>query len=85
MANFSLGNRAEALEDFKCACLAHPFHIHSLNNVGTCYALNGDRENAIKAYRKALTLSHGFQDALENLNLLLARQGTGQKPAEIHD
>ncbi len=73
MAHFSRGNKVEALEDFKRACLAHPFHIHSINNIGTCYALNGDRENAIKAYRKALTLSHGFQDALDNLNLLLAR------------
>jgi tetratricopeptide (TPR) repeat protein len=85
MANFSLGHRAEALEDFKRACLAHPYHVHSINNLGTCYALKGDSENAIKAYRKALPLPQGFQDALENLNLLLARQSTGQELADIYD
>ncbi|MBN1832241.1 MAG: O-antigen ligase family protein [Deltaproteobacteria bacterium] len=85
MAHFSLGHRVEALEDFKRACLAHPYHIHSINNIGTLYALNGDTENAIKAYRRALTLSHGFQDALENLDLLLARQVMGREPAETYD
>lgn len=85
MAHFSLGHREEALEDFKQACLAHPYHLHSINNVGTCYALNGDNENAIRAYKEALTLSPRFQDARENLDLLLARHGMGQEPAGIYD
>jgi hypothetical protein len=85
MANFSLGHEEEALQDFRKACLAHPFHMHSLNNVGTCYALRGDDQIAVRAYRKALTLSGGFQDALENLNILLARQDTGQDQTDIHE
>ena len=85
MAGFSLGHEEEALEDFKEASLAHPFHIHSLNNVGTCYALMGDNEDAVRAYRKALAISPGFQVAMQNLNLVLTRQDMGQDLTGIHD
>jgi tetratricopeptide (TPR) repeat protein len=85
MANLSLGRIEEALEDFKRACLAHPYHIHSIHNLGTCYALNGDHENAIKAYRKVLAISPGFRDAQENLDLLLVPHGTEQELTGIYD
>jgi len=67
IANFSLGNTAEALEDFKKAYRIHPYHIHVLNNLGTCYALSGDYQTASKYYKKAIAISPGFIEAVDNL------------------
>jgi len=67
IADFSLGNTAEALEDFKKAYRIHPYHIHVLNNLGTCHALSGDYETARKYYKKAIAISPGFREAADNL------------------
>jgi O-antigen ligase len=67
VANFSLGRMSAALDDFKNAYQVHPYHIHVLNNLGTCYALSGDNEKAAEFYRKALAVSPQFRDAIVNL------------------
>jgi len=67
IANFSLGKTAEALEDFKKAYRIHPYHIHVLNNLGTCHALSGDYQTASKYYKKAIGISPGFIEAVDNL------------------
>ena len=56
MANFQLGHREKALEDFKKAYEHHPNHIHVLNNLGTCYALLKQPEKA----RRILSKSIGY-------------------------
>ncbi len=66
-ANFLLNNIPQALEDFKEAYKAHPYHIHVLNNLGTCYEMGDDHDKAIFYYKKALTISPEFEDALINL------------------
>jgi tetratricopeptide (TPR) repeat protein len=70
MANFLLGHRAQALDDFKKAYAHHPNHIHVLNNLGTCYALLQHPEKAIEFYLKALEISPGFERCLINLRTL---------------
>jgi hypothetical protein len=70
MANFFLGHRAQALDDFKKAYAHHPNHTHVLNNIGTCYALLQHPEKAIKFYRKALEISPGFERCSINLRKL---------------
>ncbi len=67
IADFSLGRTEEALEDFKKACQIHPYHIHVLNNLGTCHALSGDYKTAAKYYEKAIAISPGFKEAADNL------------------
>jgi len=67
IADFSLGRILPALDDFKKAYQAHPYHIHVLNNLGTCYALSGDNEKAAEFYHKALAVSPQFKEAIVNL------------------
>lgn len=66
-ANFLLNNVPEALEDFKKAYKAHPYHIHLLNNLATCYEMTGNHNQAIRHYNKALKIYPEFEDALINL------------------
>ncbi len=77
LAEFSLGNTGKALEDFKKAYVIHPYHIHVLNNLGTCHALNGDHENAVICYQKALAIFPEFHEARRNLNRITSRRETG--------
>ncbi len=67
MANFSRGNIPAALNDFKAAYQIHPNHIHVLNNLGTCYALSGDYDQARAFYGKALAIAPQFEEAHNNL------------------
>ncbi|MCD4664432.1 MAG: O-antigen ligase family protein [Bacteroidales bacterium] len=66
-ANFMLNNANKALYDFRQAYKIHPNHLHVLNNLGTCYELNGNREPAKKLYLKALKISPYFEESLLNL------------------
>ncbi|HHC25606.1 MAG TPA: hypothetical protein ENK58_09420 [Desulfobacterales bacterium] len=67
VANFSMGNIGEALEDFKMAYKIHPNHIHVLHNTGTCYALSGDYVKAAEFYQKTLVIFPQFEESLDNL------------------
>ncbi|MDM8541066.1 O-antigen ligase family protein [Desulfococcaceae bacterium HSG9] len=67
IARFSLNRIEPALHDFKTAVAVHPYHIHALNNLATCYALTGDYQKAVLYYEKALTIAPRFKDALTNL------------------
>jgi len=66
-ANFLMNNNTQALEDFKQAYKAHPYHIHVLNNLGTCYEIACDHDNAVFYYKKALQMLPEFEEALINL------------------
>ena len=66
-ANFTQNNMLQALEDYKQAYKANPYHIHVLNDLGSCYETVNDHENAIFYYKKAIGLFPQFDKALINL------------------
>jgi O-antigen ligase len=67
VANFSLGNQKQAFLDYTRAAAYHPWHLHVINDLGTCYSLQGDRSHAIECFSKALSISPFFEPALINL------------------
>jgi O-antigen ligase len=74
-ANFLLNNKQEALYDFKKAYKAHPYHIHVLNNLASCYELAGNHDEAICYYKKALKIFPQFEEALINLGATYHNSG----------
>ena len=70
VAYFGLNKTKKSFENFKAAHNIHPYHIHVLNNLATCYELEGDHENAILYYQQALKISPTFEDALINLSIV---------------
>jgi O-antigen ligase len=74
-ANFMLNNLQQALEDYKKAYDAHPYHIHVLNNLATCYELEGNHDEAINYYKQALLIFPQFEDALINLGAAYFNSG----------
>ena len=75
VANFSKNNTAIAFEDFKSAYAIHPYHIHVLNNLATCYEMSGDHSTAIEFYNKALAISPRFEESLLNLTAVYFNLG----------
>lgn len=75
-ASFYLGNTQEAFESFKEAEKVNPNHVMLLNDLGTCYNLNGDTKTAVQYYLKALKLQPKFHDA--TLNLAIVYYNTGK-------
>jgi hypothetical protein len=67
MANFSLGRIEEARSDFLKAHADHPYHIHVLNNLGTCDAKLLNFDTAVDYYQRALSISPRFEQAILNL------------------
>jgi len=74
-ANFLMGRIEQALGDYRRAHEDHPFHFHVLNNLGTCYELTGNRNEAIRCYKEALRVFPRFDDALANLVAVYLRDG----------
>jgi O-antigen ligase/lipoprotein NlpI len=74
-ANFNLGNQNEAFKDFKSAYEINPYHIHILNNLGTCYELNKDHNAAIEYFNKALAINPTLEDAILNLSAAYFNSG----------
>lgn len=69
-AEFLLGNVRTALSDFIVAYETSPYHLHILNNLGTCYELTGEHEKAITIYNKAITLYPKFNETIINLAII---------------
>ena len=67
LANYNMNKIQDAFSDFKEAYKINPYHIHVLNNLGTCYALQQNNEEAIKLYKKSLQIAPNFTDASLNL------------------
>jgi tetratricopeptide (TPR) repeat protein len=66
-AHFLMNNIPQAFVDYKKAYKAHPYHIHVLNNLATCYEMQGKHDEAIEYYNKALKIHPKFEEALINL------------------
>jgi len=62
------------IEDAKMAFLKayeiHPYHLMVLNNLATSYDMTGDRKTAISYYKKALSFSPRYKEALVNLAIV---------------
>lgn len=67
VAYFQLQQIAKAKDDFLEAYAVNPNHMHVLNNLATCYALQGDMETGIAFYHKAIGVNNRFTDAYKNL------------------
>lgn len=75
VAYFELGKNKNALNDFKAAYKANPYHMHVINNLATAYELNGNHEDAIMLYKEALKIYPRFTDATLNVSAILYNQG----------
>jgi tetratricopeptide (TPR) repeat protein len=79
LANFNLNNMQDALYDFKQAFFYNPYHVHVLNNLGTCYEMAGNHNEAIEYFQKAVDLSPTFDEARYNLCASYYNSGNGKK------
>lgn len=68
VAQFSLENVNEAKKSFEKAQQLHPFNIHVLNNLASCYEKLGKHEKAIEYYKRAIIISSNFEEAKLNLS-----------------
>jgi hypothetical protein len=68
VAYFNLDKLSLATTEFEAARLVHPYNIHVLNNLASCYEKNNRHAEAIDLYKKALEISPGFSESLLNLS-----------------
>jgi tetratricopeptide (TPR) repeat protein len=70
LAYFQQNQIEKALVDFKLAYKVNPNHIHTLNNIATCYGLLGEMENAKEFYNKVLALYPTYKQSRMNLAII---------------
>ncbi len=68
VAIFSLGNINESKLFFQKALKVHPYNIHVLNNLGSCYEKLNNHFLAELYYKKAIDISPNFEEVLLNLS-----------------
>jgi tetratricopeptide (TPR) repeat protein len=78
-----LGRIEEARSDFLKAQTDHPYHIHVLNNLGTCYAKLLNFEKAVEYYNRALALSPRFEQAILNLGAVYFQMAKYSQAREL--
>jgi len=69
-AYFQKGMLNEALHNFLKANQNHPYHIFTLNNIGSCYELYDNHSSAKQFYYKVLDLSPHLEETLINLSVV---------------
>ncbi|MCB2221387.1 MAG: O-antigen ligase family protein [Bacteroidetes bacterium] len=74
-AQFLLNDKKSALISFEEAYKVNPNHLHVLNNLGTCYELDGNHQLAKKYYQKALKISPRFEESSLNLCAVYYNEG----------
>ncbi len=67
VALFSLNNFSSALISFQNAYHQHPYNIHVINDLASCHEKLKQHDKAVIYYKKALTISTGFDEARLNL------------------
>jgi len=85
VALFSLGNINEAKTSFEQAYAIHPYNIHVLNNLASCYESQGDHQKAKEFYLKALSISPQFEETLLNLSAVYFNLNEYEKAFETID
>ncbi|MBN2662756.1 MAG: hypothetical protein JXR68_03825 [Bacteroidales bacterium] len=73
-ANFYQNNINQAFQNFKIAYSQNPYHIHVLNNLGTCYTLKNNNYKAIFFYKKAIEISPKFDKSQLNTSAVYNNQ-----------
>jgi O-antigen ligase len=68
VALYSSGNLKEAESCFEKAKSIHPYNIHVLNNLASCYETEGKHKEAEEMYAYALLISPRFDEARLNLS-----------------
>ncbi len=76
---FLSGMYSEALENYKQALADHPYHVHVLNNLATCYQKMGSREQAVHHYEELLQIAPRFAEATCNLAAVYFNAGEYEK------
>jgi len=71
---FGREQTAAALEIFRLNVALHPDYANGYDSLGEAYVRAGDRENAIRAYQKALELDPSLKSAKEALGKLLEKK-----------
>jgi O-antigen ligase len=66
-ALFSENKVQQSLNEFINAYKLNPYNIHVINNLASCYGKLGFHKSAIQLYKKALKISHNFEEAEINL------------------
>ena len=79
LANFNLNHIQDALFDFKEAYSYNPYHVHVLNNLGTCYEMTGNHAQAMEYFQKTIDLSRSFDEVKFNLCASAYNAGNPQK------
>ncbi|MDD4149268.1 MAG: O-antigen ligase family protein [Bacteroidales bacterium] len=85
VAFFSLGNIDEAKISFEKAYSIHPYNIHVLNNLASCYENLGEYQKAEETYLKALSISSEFVEARLNLSAVYYNMKEYEKAFETID
>ena len=62
------GDFVGAQTQFETAAAQHPYHINTLNNLGSAHQVQGNIPKAIECYEKALACSPHFDETLLNLS-----------------
>jgi len=70
-ASFVLNDVQKALEYFEQSYNDAPFHKHNLNDLATSYEVLGNRKEALKFYRKSISVSPHFTDPLLNMSIIM--------------
>jgi tetratricopeptide (TPR) repeat protein len=60
----------DALVKYKLALKYNPFHVHVINNIGSCYYALGEIDEAEKQFKKALNYNPKFVETLMNYTSL---------------
>ncbi|CAM3493522.1 O-antigen ligase [Flavobacterium longum] len=85
VAEFSIRQYAESQASFENAYRLTPYNIHAMNNLASCYEVNGSRKKAIALYGKALRISPLFEEARLNLAAVYFNDKQFEKAFETID
>jgi tetratricopeptide (TPR) repeat protein len=69
-AFFLLGDTARAVSDLAETLKREPRHYQALAGLGAIFNQNGDKKNALAAFRKALEINPYFEDILKSVERL---------------
>lgn len=81
-ADYCLFNYRQAITDYTKSLKIHPFHLHSNNDIGTCYEKIGEHQKALDYYAKALKISPHFDYTFINIAAVYYNLGNYQKAYE---
>ena len=73
--HFLNGDYQKALHEYQTAYQLHPYQIHVLNNLATCFHVLNEKTKAISLYKKALEISPNFNNVNLNLSIINYNEG----------